>query len=145
MKKMRRKAMLTELFDAPKPVLRARSGAVLIDEAEFDEFENVCGSVKRTITPRVGTNTNNQQRYLVNGHHLGGELVRTVRTVECLGGQRTGERESCGAVFGRRTECRQEHTEHRMVAIDMERGELVVETFTFPSCCSCMVHRGLGM
>merc|ERR1712113_83880 len=35
--------------------------------------------------------------------------------------------------------------EHRMVALDMERGELVVEAFNFPSCCSCMVHRGFEL
>ena len=32
----------------------------------------------------------------------------------------------------------------RLVAYNEERGELVVETFRFPSCCSCMLHRGLG-
>merc|ERR1712004_464237 len=52
---------------------------------------------------------------------------------------------ACGVLPGRRTECRQEYTEHRMVALDMERGELVVEAFNFPSCCSCMVHRGFEL
>merc|ERR1712226_922077 len=91
---------------------------------------------------------NNQQRYLVQGDIDLAEfsgLVRTVQTVECLGSQLEGERESCGILPGRSTECRQEYTEHRMVALDMERGELVVEAFNFPSCCSCMVHKGFDL
>merc|ERR1712107_650144 len=91
---------------------------------------------------------NNKKRYLVQVDIDLAEfsgLVRTVQTVECLGSQLDGERESCGVLPGRRTECRQEYTEHRMVALDMERGELVDEAFNFPSCCSCMVHRGFEL
>merc|ERR1712004_162344 len=121
LKKNKKKELINVLFDEPKPQLRLRSGifAKSAEETFDDEFENVCGSVRRTIAPKVGTNTNNQQRYL--------------------------GRESCGVLPGRRTKCRQEYTEHRMVALDMERGELVVEAFNFPSCCSCMVHRGFEL
>ena len=150
LKKNKKKELINVLFDEPKVQLRLRSGifAKSADETFDDEFENVCGSVRRTIAPKVGTNTNNQQRYLVQGDIDLAEfsgLVRTVQTVECLGSQLPGERESCGVLPGRRTECRQEYTEHRMVALDMEKGELVVEAFNFPSCCSCMVHRGFDL
>ena len=150
LKKNKKKELINVLFDEPKPQLRLRSGifAKSAEETFDDEFENVCGSVRRTIAPKVGTNTNNQQRYLVQGDIDLAEfsgLVRTVQTVECLGSQLDGERESCGVLPGRRTKCRQEYTEHRMVALDMERGELVVEAFNFPSCCSCMVHRGFEL
>merc|ERR1711944_355543 len=150
LKKNKKKELINVLFDEPKAQLRLRSGifAKSAEETFDDEFENVCGSVRRTIAPKVGTNTNNQQRYLVQGDIDLAEfsgLVRTVQTVECLGSQLDGERESCGILPGRRTECRQEYTEHRMVALDMEKGELVVEAFNFPSCCSCMVHRGFDL
>jgi len=150
LKKNKKKELINVLFDEPEVELRLRSGifAKSAEETFDDEFENVCGSVRRTIAPKVGTNTNNQQRYLVQGDIDLAEfsgLVRTVQTVECLGSQLPGERESCGILPGRRTECRQEYTEHRMVALDMEKGELVVEAFNFPSCCSCMVHRGFDL
>merc|ERR1712130_777934 len=150
LKKNKKKELINVLFDEPEVELRLRSGifAKSAEETFDDEFENVCGSVWRTIAPKVGTNTNNQQRYLVQGDIDLAEfsgLVRTVQTVECLGSQLPGERESCGILPGRRTECRQEYTEHRMVALDMEKGELVVEAFNFPSCCSCMVHRGFDL
>ena len=40
---------------------------------------------------------------------------------------------------GLRTVCRQQYMDHKLVALDQERGEVVVETFSFPSCCSCFV------
>merc|ERR1712130_946047 len=96
LKKNKKKELINVLFDEPEVELRLRSGifAKSAEETFDDEFENVCGSVRRTIAPKVGTNTNNQ---------------------------------------------------HRMVALDMEKGELVVEAFNFPSCCSCMVHRGFDL
>jgi len=144
MKKQKMTDIMKTMFDLEQPEIEVRS------RSRFDEFENVCESVERTIAPRVGTNSQNQQRYLVNGQSGLEEmdtLVRTVHVVECLGSQQNGHREECGAglVFGgTRTECKQEYMEQRMVALDMERGELVVETFRFPSCCSCRVLRGLA-
>merc|ERR1712018_1087872 len=83
------KKLINVLFDEPKAQLRLRSGifAKSAEETFDDEFENVCGSVRRTIAPKVGTNTNNQQRYLVQGDIDLAEfsgLVRTVQTVEFL-------------------------------------------------------------
>jgi len=144
MKKQKMTDIMNTMFDLEQPEIEVRS------RERFDEFENVCESVERTIAPRVGTNSQNQQRYLVNGQSGLEEmdtLVRTVHVVECLGSQQDGSREECGAglVFGgTRTECKQEYMEQRMVALDMERGELVVETFRFPSCCSCRVLRELA-
>merc|ERR1711874_131853 len=67
LKKNKKKKLINVLFDEPKAQLRLRSGifAKSASETFDDEFENVCGSVRRTIAPKVGTNTNNQQRYLV--------------------------------------------------------------------------------
>ena len=39
--------------------------------------------------------------------------------------------------------CRQQYTDHKLVALDDKKGEVVVETFTFPSCCSCFVAKDL--
>ena len=48
----------------------------------------------------------------------------------CYGGQLEGR-------GGLRTVCRQQYMDHKLVALDQEKGEVVVETFSFPSCCSC--------
>ena len=47
--------------------------------------------------------------------------------------------ESChGGWAGHETKCRQLYLEHKLLAITKE-GEVVIETFLFPSCCSCHV------
>ena len=105
---------------------------------DADDYYEACPSSHDHVRPRVGTNTSNQQRFLVNG--VAG-LVQTVQVTTC--DSQAGE--SCGGgVFGGKTRCQQNYSRHKLVALDEERGELVVETFTFPSCCSCMVHRGYG-
>ena len=51
-------------------------------KTENMEYENVCGSVKTTITPRVATNSKQQQRYLVHSSLQG--LTQTVNTVRSV-------------------------------------------------------------
>merc|ERR1711936_429799 len=62
LKKNKKKELINVLFDEPKGQLRLRSGifAKSADETFDDEFENVCGSVRRTIAPKVGTQTTNR-------------------------------------------------------------------------------------
>ena len=52
--------------------------------------------------------------------------------IKCLG---AGQR--CEVDSEHVTECRQEHAEHRLVALDEAGEQLVMETFMFPSGCSC--------
>ena len=54
----------------------------LNQKTEDMEYENVCGSVKTTITPRVATNSRQQQRYLV--HSSLQRLTQTVTTVRSV-------------------------------------------------------------
>jgi hypothetical protein len=130
---LRRQTTMLDMFELQAPAHMVKRST--------DDFYEACPSTHMTILPRVGTNTNNQQRYLVNGAIIreDRELVQQVQVTTC-----DGPGDSCSAGgFGVRTECRQQFSHHRLVALDMERGELVVETFTFPSCCSCMVQRAL--
>jgi len=134
---LRKQRNMLDMFDQ----LPERQNRV---KRDVEDFFDACPSTHDTILPRVGLNTNNQQRFVVNGDISGefGRLVQLVQVTTCDG--RRGE--SCGAgVLGGRTECRQQYSNHRLVAYDEERGELLVETFRFPSCCSCMVHRTYGL
>jgi len=36
------------------------------------------------------------------------------------------------------TGCRQEYADHKLVAVDEEGQELIVDTFRFPSGCTCV-------
>ena len=67
------------------------------------------------------------------------EFEQLVRVGRCLG---TGAECGRGAVFSEtRTECRQNHLEHKLVTITEDGEDVVVDTFRFPSCCTCHVVR----
>ena len=104
------------------------------------EGTEACPSTQQVTTPRVATNVNHEQKFIVNGLVGLDEVRQIVRITVCD----TEQGEECGAgAFGVPTECRQRFSEHKLVAVDMkENGDarLVVDTFTFPSCCSCMIH-----
>jgi len=106
----------------------------------FREGREACPSTQQMTTPRVATNVNHEQKFIVNGLVGLEEVRQIVRITVCD----TEQGEECGAgAFGVPTECEQRFSEHKLVAVDMkENGEaqLVVDSFTFPSCCSCMIH-----
>ena len=80
---------------------------------------------------------NHEQKFIVNE-------LDDVRQIVKVNVCDTEQGEECGAgVFGVPTECRQKFSEHKLVALDFEEdreAKLVIDTFTFPSCCSCMIH-----
>ena len=59
--------------------------------------------------------------------------VQVIKVGECE------HTESChGHWAGHETQCRQLYLEHKLVAIT-DKGEVLKDTFLFPSCCSCRV------
>ena len=68
------------------------------------------------------------------------DLKQVVKVTLCD----TAKGEECGfGTFGVNTECVQQKIEHRLVALEVskaEEPELVVDTFMFPSCCSCVMR-----
>jgi hypothetical protein len=135
---LRRQTTMLDMFDKEEETINNN-----IVKRSVRDYYDACPSTKDLIMPRVGTNARNQQRYLVNGaiSREFGRLVQTVRVTTCDG--EYGESCGAGAFNGVDTRCQQQFSQHKLVAYDMERGELVVESFTFPSCCSCMIHREL--
>ena len=105
--------------------------------------ENVCGMLRTHIRPRAARNKKGQFKFLVNMREGEDDYIQLVGISKCLGeGGQCGN----GKIFTRHeTECRQEYTDHKMVALDEEGEELVVDTFSFPSCCSCYVQRGMEL
>jgi len=115
---------------------------VFNDEPPLDD--NVCTSKSSHIRPRAAKNKEGKWMFLVNGledDDRGTEFVQLVQVSTCLGaGHSCGE----GQVFrGQATECRQQYSDHKLVALEGEGRELVVDTFRFPSCCTCHLHTSL--
>ena len=103
----------------------------------------MCGVTSSHIRPKAAKNKKGRFKFLVNGGEGTEDYIQLVKISQCL-----GEGEVCGKgkIFTRDvTECMQEYTDHKLVALDEEGKELVVDTFSFPSCCSCFMQTGLEL
>jgi len=120
-----------ELDDAHEP-----------EELHEDGFENICGLTTEYIMPRAAKNKNGQFRFIVN-HPEGGDeqYIQLVRVARCAG---AGEECGYGVMGpGIETRCHQEYLDHKLVALSESGEELVIDTFTFPSCCSCLMKQNM--
>ena len=113
------------------------------DRSGFDMVlarRKVCDMTTRYIRPKAAKNKAGQFMFLVNDVE---KHVQLVRVGQCL-----GEGEECGKgrIFTKQvTQCKQEYLDHKLVALDVLGKELVVDTFSFPSCCSCYAQVGLEL
>jgi len=101
--------------------------------------DNVCQTEKRRITPRGALNTEGEFMWILNeqkGEHQ--NYVQVVETTLC---RESGSECLSGQIYGHRTRCKQEYTEHKLLALDRAGEELIIDTFRFPSCCTCHVEK----
>jgi hypothetical protein len=113
--------------------IEARTGA-----GPSFHLENICSTSSTHIMPKAARNKAGQFKFLVNGGEGAEEYIQLVQITQCSSaGQSCGH----GNIFPRElTECRQEFSDHKLVALDEAGKELVIDTFSFPSCCSCYMH-----
>jgi len=134
----KQKRVIKSMFDTDLFRLRFRSGIDL-----YHGGENVCSMSTTHIMPKAARNKKGQFKFLVNGGEGSEDYIQLVKISQCLG---AGEACGKGKIFTREvTECRQEYTDHKLVALDEEGKELIVDTFSFPSCCSCIMQTGLEL
>jgi hypothetical protein len=134
----KQKRIINSMFDTDLFRLRLRSGIDL-----FHGGENVCDMSTTHIKPKAARNKKGEFKFLVNGGEGGEDYIQLVKISQCLG---VGESCGKGKVFTREvTECRQEYADHKLVALDEKGKELIVDTFSFPSCCSCFMQTGLEL
>jgi len=111
---------------------------------EFEEFVddmiNICSVKTEYIMPRAAKNKEGEFKFIVNHPEGGEEYVQQVRVNICRAAE-----QSCGhgllAGSGVNTKCRQEYSDHKLVSLSATGEELQVETFRFPSCCTCYVSQ----
>merc|ERR1712078_156802 len=131
-----------ENFSIPKnetlwTLLATRTNFVDYDRDD-EEFTNICDLSTSYIRPRAAKNKDGKFRFIVN--HPGGddEYIQLVRVSTCSSaGSECGRGRLEGA--GVRTRCQQEYSDHKLVSLDESGEELVVDTFSFPSCCTCLI------
>merc|ERR1712004_517526 len=85
---LQRQTTMLDMFDKEEEILKQNN----IVKRSVRDYYDACPSTKDLIMPRVGTNTQNQQRYLVNGaiSREFGRLIQTVRVPERSSGWRPG-------------------------------------------------------
>ena len=93
-----------------------------------------CDLLETFVRPRAARNTNLQWRFIVNDiQEEDTEYQQVVRVGSCEGSQ-----ECSGSWPGQITQCRQQYLDHKLVVLSMG-GEVLLDTFSFPSCCACHV------
>ena len=103
-----------------------------LETRTLSEFERVCDTLTEFIKPRQAKTKSGDYMFIVNGGEGLEETVQRVTVTKCRGAGHT-----CNLDSEEVTECRQDHAEHRLVALDEAGEQLVMENFLFPSGCSC--------
>ena len=110
-----------------------------------------CELVESFLTPRAARNRNMEWRFIINNqeddpeyqqvstmaHNMGKSIYHAVPQVIRVG-TCAATRECRGAWPGQVTQCRQLYLDHKLVVMT-RTGEVVLDYFSFPSCCSCHV------
>ena len=124
---------IRSLFDTQEIISRNSFG-----EFVTADLENICSVKTEYIMPRAAKNKEGEYKYIVNHPSGAEEYIQRVKVTKC-----TGAEQECGHGLlegsGVRTKCRQEFSDHKLVALSPTGEELQVETFQFPSCCSCYI------
>lgn len=131
-----------ENFAIPKnetlwTLLETRTNFIDYDRDD-EEFTNICDLSTSYIRPRAAKNKEGKFRFIVNHPEGDDEYIQLVRVSTCSGaGSECGRGRLEGA--GVKTRCQQEYSDHKLVSLDESGEELVVDTFSFPSCCTCLI------
>eukprot|EP00092_Neocalanus_flemingeri_P045996 GFUD01051625.1.p1 GENE.GFUD01051625.1~~GFUD01051625.1.p1 ORF type:complete len:216 (+),score=62.55 GFUD01051625.1:134-781(+) len=107
------------------------------------QFENICDVETEYIMPRAAKNKEGKFMFIVNHPEGADEYIQLVRIATCISaGEECGQGRLANSVS---TKCNQEYLDHKLVALSATGEELVVDTFTFPSCCTCLMNTGLEL
>merc|ERR1719431_622560 len=107
------------------------------------EFENICDVDTTYIKPRAAKNKEGKFMFIVNHPEGADEYIQLVRVATCISaGEEGGQGRLANSVS---TKCNQEYLDHKLVALSATGEELVVDTFSFPSCCTCLMNTGLEL
>ena len=99
--------------------------------------ELACEASTQLTRPRHERNTRGEMRWIVNQPENRTDLTQLVKVTRCEEGGKCMD----GSLTDRhRTYCRQEYLDHKLVALNSDNTQVIIDTFRFPSCCSCYVE-----
>lgn len=109
--------------------------------APHQMVKNLCSAVTSYIKPRAAKNWKGEWRYIVNFPKNHSEYTQLVGVTRCSSPDKPC-RENLGSYL---TTCRQEYTQHMLVVLGPDGTSIIIDTFSFPSCCSCHVVTSLEL
>ena len=132
------KSIISNFFDLGLvPFTRPGEDPLSVNE------ENICDTVSRYIIPRAAKNKASKFMFIVNHPEGSEDYLQLVKVTTC---QAAEEECAQGQLLGYiSTRCKQEYSDHKLVALSETGKELVVDTFSFPSCCSCVFSNQLEL
>merc|ERR1712215_74958 len=123
-------------------LLSTRSAFFPEDEPIFS-YENICPITLDYIKPKAVMNKNGKFMFIVNQKVDAEEYFQIIKVSLC---SNVGEECGRGQIFSSSpTVCMQEYADHKLVALSETGKELVVDTFSFPSCCTCKFKDGFEL
>ena len=127
--------VLSGMFDSPVVGVSLLSSKT--SGYSEDRGERICEAVTQLTTPRHERNTRGEMRWIVNQPDNRTDLTQVVKVTKC----RVGGKCYDGSLSSRdRTFCRQEYMDHKLVALNSDNSQVIIDTFSFPSCCTCYVQ-----
>jgi hypothetical protein len=104
----------------------------------MEEGEYACEMYRRTIVPRVATNTRGKFQFIVNTPDINQEYIQQVHIGLCRDPGKACMRAE-GPFMDYDTECRQQTLEVKLLAVEEGSEFPIIDTFEFPSGCACFV------
>eukprot|EP00092_Neocalanus_flemingeri_P059929 GFUD01071780.1.p1 GENE.GFUD01071780.1~~GFUD01071780.1.p1 ORF type:complete len:213 (-),score=49.68 GFUD01071780.1:4-642(-) len=132
------------MFDDEKIPVDGVNNTKEIRTRIFDlQYENICDVETDYIMPRAAKNKEGKFMFIVNHPEGANEYIQLVRVATCISaGEECGQGRLASSFS---TKCNQDYLDHKLVALSATGEELVVDTFTFPSCCTCLMNTGLEL
>eukprot|EP00092_Neocalanus_flemingeri_P083749 GFUD01105128.1.p1 GENE.GFUD01105128.1~~GFUD01105128.1.p1 ORF type:complete len:219 (-),score=53.49 GFUD01105128.1:74-730(-) len=98
--------------------------------------ENICHTESEYILPKAAKNKKGKFMFIVNSPAGSEEYIQLVKVTTCKAArQECAQGQLLNSIS---TMCHQEYSDHKLVVLSETGEELVVDTFSFPSCCSCV-------
>ena len=118
---------------------------IIIDKAKHGchhhlgkDEKNICKVDTDYIFPKAAKNKKGKFMFIVNRPAGSVEYLQKIKITTC---ENAGEECAQGRLGGSiSTMCKQEYSDYKLVALSETGEELVVDDFTFPSCCSCVFN-----
>merc|ERR1711936_261407 len=118
-----------------------KDGPLISLKVADDYLENICSERTDYIYPKAARNNEGQFMFIVNNPGGSFKHRQLVRVTRCSSPDlQCGQGEVFSSIS---TSCVQEYSDHKLVALSKTGEELVVDTFSFPSCCVCKIDRSL--